>query len=123
MSSNSSDPAAGRTIPGVVINGQPAHARAGESILTVARSNGVSIPTLCHLEGLSDVGINLLRYNAAADVLLIAYTNSNLDLYQPSDGSVINLPFIFKNALAVLVVNLNWLSLEPCVTTPKRCLT
>jgi len=56
MSSNSSDPAAGRTIPGVVINGQPAHARAGESILTVARSNGVSIPTLCHLEGLSDVG-------------------------------------------------------------------
>jgi len=56
MSSNSSDPAAGRTIPGVVINGQPAHARAGESILTVARSNGISIPTLCHLEGLSDVG-------------------------------------------------------------------
>lgn len=49
------------------------------------------------VEGLSDVGINLLRYNAAADVLLIAYTNSNLDLYQPSDGSVINLPFIFKN--------------------------
>ncbi len=31
-------------------------ARAGQSILEVARENGIEIPTLCHLEGLSDVG-------------------------------------------------------------------
>ncbi len=49
------------------------------------------------VEGLSDVGINLLRYNAAAKVLLIAYTNSNLDLFYPSDRSVVNLPIIQKN--------------------------
>jgi ligand-binding sensor domain-containing protein len=49
------------------------------------------------VEGLSDVGINLLRYNKATDALLIAYTNSNLDIYHPSDGTVTNLPFVFKN--------------------------
>ena len=49
------------------------------------------------VEGLSDVGINLLRYSKATDALLIAYTNSNLDIYHPSDGTVTNLPFVFKN--------------------------
>ncbi|MBU6342823.1 MAG: hypothetical protein KGS48_15120 [Bacteroidetes bacterium] len=49
------------------------------------------------VEGLSDVGIQLARYNAAANMLLIAYTNSNIDLYKPSDGTVINLPFIKKD--------------------------
>lgn len=49
------------------------------------------------VEGLSDVGINLVRYNAAAKVLLVSYTNYNLDLYYPADGSVLNLPFIQKN--------------------------
>jgi len=49
------------------------------------------------VEGLSDVGMNLLRYNAAAKVLLLAYTNSNLDLFYPADRSVVNLPIIQKN--------------------------
>jgi hypothetical protein len=49
------------------------------------------------VEGLSDVGIQLLRHNSATERILIAYTNSNLDLYSPADGSVTNLPFIFKN--------------------------
>lgn len=49
------------------------------------------------VEGLSDVGINLVRYNPAAKVLLISYTDYNLDLYYPADGSVLNLPFIQKN--------------------------
>jgi len=30
--------------------------RANETILEVAQENGISIPTLCHLDGLSDVG-------------------------------------------------------------------
>jgi hypothetical protein len=49
------------------------------------------------VEGLSDVGIGLIRYNAAADVLVIAYSNSNIDLYHPGDQTVTNLPFIKKN--------------------------
>ncbi len=31
-------------------------ARAGQTILEAARENGIAIPTLCHLEGLSNVG-------------------------------------------------------------------
>jgi bidirectional [NiFe] hydrogenase diaphorase subunit len=38
------------------INGQDVGARADETILEVARENGIEIPTLCHLDGLSDMG-------------------------------------------------------------------
>ncbi|MGC8657760.1 MAG: bidirectional hydrogenase complex protein HoxU [Desulfomonilaceae bacterium] len=38
------------------INGQMVSAREDETILTVARENGISIPTLCHLDGLSERG-------------------------------------------------------------------
>jgi len=38
------------------IVGQEVSARAGQTILEVARENDIDIPTLCHLEGLSDVG-------------------------------------------------------------------
>ncbi len=37
----------------LTINGEPATARSGQTILEVAREHGVEIPTLCHLEGLS----------------------------------------------------------------------
>jgi bidirectional [NiFe] hydrogenase diaphorase subunit len=40
----------------LVIDGQAVSARAGETILEVARENNIRIPTLCHLDGLSDVG-------------------------------------------------------------------
>jgi len=38
------------------IDGHELSARAGQTILEVARENDIKIPTLCHLEGLSDVG-------------------------------------------------------------------
>jgi bidirectional [NiFe] hydrogenase diaphorase subunit len=38
------------------INGVTVSATEDETILTVARQNGISIPTLCHLEGLSERG-------------------------------------------------------------------
>ena len=40
----------------LVIDGHELSARAGQTILDVARENEINIPTLCHLEGLSDVG-------------------------------------------------------------------
>ena len=40
----------------LVIDGKNVSARAGQTILEVARENDVRIPTLCHLDGLSDVG-------------------------------------------------------------------
>jgi bidirectional [NiFe] hydrogenase diaphorase subunit len=38
------------------IDGKMISAREGETILTAAREHGITIPTLCHLDGLSDVG-------------------------------------------------------------------
>ncbi len=40
----------------LVIDEQEVSARAGQTILEVARENEIDIPTLCHLDGLSDVG-------------------------------------------------------------------
>ena len=40
----------------LIIDGQELSARSGQTILEVARENDIEIPTLCHLEGLSDVG-------------------------------------------------------------------
>lgn len=56
-----------------------------------------SVRFITKVEGLSDVGINLVRYCPAAEALVISYTNNNLDLYFPADRSVLNLPFIQKN--------------------------
>ena len=40
----------------LVIDGKDVSGRAGQTILEVARENSIDIPTLCHLDGLSDVG-------------------------------------------------------------------
>ena len=40
----------------LVIDGKNVSARAGQTILEVAREHNIEIPTLCHLDGLSDVG-------------------------------------------------------------------
>lgn len=38
------------------IDGRDCGARSGETILAVARENNISIPTLCHIEGLTEFG-------------------------------------------------------------------
>ena len=48
------------------------------------------------VEGLSDIGMDIIRYNPATKSLLLVYTNSNLDVYDPANGQVTNLPFIKK---------------------------
>jgi len=40
----------------LAINGAPAGAHEDETILEAAREHGITIPTLCHLDGLSEVG-------------------------------------------------------------------
>jgi bidirectional [NiFe] hydrogenase diaphorase subunit len=40
----------------LTIDGKQVSARAGRTILEVARENQIDIPTLCHLDGLSEVG-------------------------------------------------------------------
>lgn len=43
-------------VPTLTVNGQPVSARPGETLLEVCREHGVPLPTLCHLDGLGDVG-------------------------------------------------------------------
>jgi bidirectional [NiFe] hydrogenase diaphorase subunit len=40
----------------LTLNDQPVSARAEETLLQAAREAGIDIPTLCHLDGVSDVG-------------------------------------------------------------------
>lgn len=42
--------------------------------------NDKSISRLSKVNGLSDIGISAIRYNETHDVLLVAYTNTNIDL-------------------------------------------
>lgn len=44
------------TVKTLTINGQAVSAREDETILEAAREAGIPIPTLCHLDGLSDIG-------------------------------------------------------------------
>ncbi|PMP82426.1 MAG: bidirectional hydrogenase complex protein HoxU, partial [Chloroflexus aggregans] len=40
----------------LTIDGHLVSARPGETLLAAIREAGITIPTLCHLDGLSDVG-------------------------------------------------------------------
>jgi bidirectional [NiFe] hydrogenase diaphorase subunit len=44
------------TVYTLTIDGQDVAGNEGQTVLEVARENGISIPTLCHLDGLSNVG-------------------------------------------------------------------
>jgi hypothetical protein len=66
------------------------------SLVEVDKSD-LSPRFLTKVEGLSDVGIRLAKYNAATQTVFIAYNNSNIDLYDPNAETTENLPFIKKN--------------------------
>ena len=40
----------------LTINGKQVKGKAGKTVLEVCQANGIDVPTLCHLDGLSDVG-------------------------------------------------------------------
>jgi hypothetical protein len=53
-----------------------------------------SIKKYTKSEGLSDVGISKIGYDTTTNTLIIAYTNSNIDILR--NGKVTNLPFLLK---------------------------
>ena len=61
------------------------------SLLTINKEDG-TIGRLSKTNGLSDVGISIVRYDEAAEVLIIAYENGNIDLLK--EGKTVTLPFI-----------------------------
>jgi formate dehydrogenase major subunit len=40
----------------LTINGQSVKGNTGDTVLAICKANGIDVPTLCHLDGLSDVG-------------------------------------------------------------------
>ena len=58
-----------------------------------------AVDFLSKVEGLSDVGINKIKYNQATNVLVVIYNNSNIDLIKPE--GIINLNDIPKNTSIV----------------------
>ncbi|GAI86907.1 unnamed protein product, partial [marine sediment metagenome] len=40
----------------LTINGKQVKGKEGDTVLEICQANGIDVPTLCHLEGLSDVG-------------------------------------------------------------------
>ena len=61
----------------------------------VFRSNQ-SHEKITRIDGLSDVGVNTIEYNEETDILLVAYTNSNIDLLK--GNRIFNIPDI-KNKI------------------------
>lgn len=56
-----------------------------------------SVEKLTKINGLSDVGVKLLRYNAANNMVVVIYENSNIDLIK--DGVITNFPDIERKTI------------------------
>ncbi len=61
------------------IDGREVTSRPGRSILEVAKENGIRIPTLCHLDGISDVGACRLCIVEVAGQLVTSCTTGVAD--------------------------------------------
>ena len=58
-------------------------------------TNDNSINHLSKVNGLSDIGISVIRYSEAAGVMFVGYTNTNIDIID-NQGDVINIPDIYN---------------------------
>lgn len=63
-----------------------------------------SINTLSKVEGLSEVQISTIGYSANKDMLIIAYSSSNIDILQKN--KIFNLPYL-KNKIAIADKKIN----------------
>ena len=58
-------------------------------------TNDNSINHLSKVNGLSDIGISLIRYNKTADLMFVGYTDTNIDVIDNQDN-IINIPDIYN---------------------------
>lgn len=64
-----------------------------------------SIEFLTTVEGLSNTGIELIRYNELSDILIVVYTNSVIDLVKPEGVFTMNQIRNFTNIVGEKTVN------------------
>jgi len=65
-------------------------------LVAIDKSNE-EVKFITRVEGLSGLAVQSMTWDFKHNQLLIAYTNSNLDLYNPETGVVINFPDIMRN--------------------------
>ena len=58
-------------------------------------TNDNSINRLSKVNGLSDMGISVIKFNKTRNVMFVGYTNTNIDIIT-NDGDVINIPDIYN---------------------------
>ena len=56
-----------------------------------------SVQLLSKVEGLTDAGIGIIKYDSFNKVLIITYENGNMDLLK-DDGRIVNIPFILTSS-------------------------
>lgn len=54
-----------------------------------------SINHISKVNGLSDIGINVIRYNKTTDVMFVGYSNTNIDIIDNQDNTI-NIPDIYN---------------------------
>lgn len=57
-----------------------------------------SINHLSKVNGLSDIGISVIRYDKTADIIFVGYTDTNIDIIDNQDN-VINIPDIYNKQI------------------------
>lgn len=100
----------------LVIDGHEVSARRGQTILEVARENGIDIPTLCHLDGLTDVGAcrlclveiagsNKLLPSCVATVYEGMEVSTNTDRLQRYRRNILEMLFAERNHICSVCVS------------------
>lgn len=82
---------------GVAKVGDMVYVSNGSGLATYNVSDN-EVKKLTKIEGLSDVGVFLLRRNPSNDNLLVIYNNTNIDVIKP-DGSIINVSDIKRKII------------------------
>lgn len=68
-------------------------------------TNDNSINHLSKVNGLSDIGINIIKYNSFTNSLFVGYSNSNIDIID-NQGNITNIPDIYiKDLLGTKTIN------------------
>jgi bidirectional [NiFe] hydrogenase diaphorase subunit len=107
------------TVKTLQLNGKPVSAAEDQTLLDVAREHGVKLPTLCHLDGLADVGacrLCLVEVKGSAKLLPACTTRATEGMEVTTDSErlrryrreIVELLFAERNHVcAVCVANGN----------------
>jgi len=65
--------------------------------LVLINKNNEEIKFVTKVSGLSDISVQTMAWDSKTNRLIIAYRNSNIDIYDPKTNKIVNLPDILRN--------------------------